>query len=124
MKTIYYLFGILPIIFELFKIAQLDKVYLFLNNFKKDIKKDYSEWNFNQKTYNIFMSLYLLWVILGLFTSNWILFLFIILISLIPTKTKLMLLIDGIVSFLILTFIIVNTFHLHIDLQQLLLNIF
>lgn len=64
----------------------------------------------------IFEAIYLVFLLIGLITSQWLLFLLIILISFIPKKAAWWIKIDSALSIIIAFAIIFNKFHLHIDL--------
>jgi hypothetical protein len=62
------------------------------------------------------MLLYFIWSFVGIFTSQWVLFLLLILLGFIPLKRfKAWMKIDAAISIAILMLIILNKYHLHID---------
>lgn len=65
---------------------------------------------------------YVLWAFCGLFTDQWPLFMLIIIMGMIPKPYAFIRMIDAIVSAAVLTFMILNVYHLHIDLQGLLIE--
>lgn len=64
----------------------------------------------------IFNYLYILWVFVGTFTSQWLMFLVIFLLSFLSKNNKYIRVIDSVITFLILLFIVLNKFHLHIQI--------
>ena len=59
--------------------------------------------------------LYLIWACIGMFSSQWIIFLALMLMSLFPKTNVLMRKIDATICILILFFLLVNYFHLDWD---------
>ena len=114
MTTLFYLFGILAILWEFAVLTDTNKIHYFLGN--KEKNKD----NDNYTNLSFLMLGYFLWAIVGLFSSQWILFLVLIVLSIIPTKHIVLRWIDSLLSLLILLFILINKFHLHIDILSLL----
>jgi hypothetical protein len=116
MKTFYYFLGIAPIIWELLSIMELHKVHAFCMEYKlMNKRKEKYVMSSTQHTFTLFMSMYVVWGIAGLFSSQWFLFLLLLLISLIPKKVIFIRLLDACISFALLLFIILNRFHFHID---------
>jgi len=117
MKYLFYLIGIFPILWEMINIFDFEKVY----NYKRKLRKikDSDVLSSDQKLLLIFMLLYIVWMLIGLFTFNWILFLILFLSTLIPKKNKFLMLLDSVISLIILLFIILNAFHFNIDLWYL-----
>lgn len=116
MKTIYYFIGIIPIIWELLSIMELHKVHTFCMEYKMLSKrKDKFVMSSTQNAFTFFMMCYVIWAIAGLFSSQWPLFLMLLLISFIPKKFIFMRLLDACLSLGLLLFIIINRFHFHID---------
>ncbi len=73
----------------------------------------------------VFMHLfYLTWLFFGLFSSlNWPIFLFLLLESFIPKRIFLLRFADGVISFSLLMFALINAFHLHINMFAFLTTI-
>ncbi len=121
MRHIYYFMAIFPILWELYTLQNILKVHNFSKKFKKDAKdKKFDEWTDSQKALSIFMIGYLVWAFIGLFSSQWILFLFIFVISFIPKVNITIRWIDSFISVLVFLFILLNTYHFHIDIIKLL----
>ena len=116
MKTFYYYIGIAPIIWELLSIMEIHKVHAFCTEYKLKAKR--KEKHVMSSTENLFtwlMFCYVVWAIVGLFTSQWFLFILLLLISFIPKKMIFIRLLDACISFALLLFIVLNRFHFHID---------
>jgi hypothetical protein len=84
----------------------------------KDVNKEYFLWKnggFLIKL-SLFNMFYFIYVFVGIFTSQWWLFLTIIAMSFIPKKKPLARKIDAIVTMAILLFILINKYYLHINI--------
>lgn len=66
--------------------------------------------------------IYLIWALIGLTTSQMPIFLVFLLISAIPKKKVLMYKIDGYISILLLIFILINKYQLHINFTKMLIR--
>lgn len=107
----FYSFTIIAIVWEI-KMLSKSK----FNNFKKNVENH----NINKDTL-FFMLLYMLWTFIGLISSQWIIFLFIILLGLINNITGIgkyyyYNVLDSILTIAALLFMLINKYHLHIDL--------
>jgi hypothetical protein len=122
MTSLFYLMAILPIALELSVLVRPRKHV----NFKKRVLAP----GYKMDTKGaIFVGVYLYyfgWCLIGLASSQWLLFLALILLSLIATlinKVKSIELvwtfIDALLSLVILIFILINKFHLHISMADL-----
>lgn len=112
MGHIFYFMAIFAIVFEL-QVLFNTRGYLefveSINNKEKDKKPD-----FKQSTFILLSFFYLIWGFTGLMTSQWVLFLVLIILSFIPKgKGTILRKIDAILSFVILMFILLNKYHLH-----------
>ncbi len=121
METLFYLIAVLPIIWELITITQPKKVHSFIDGVrhKTENKIPIEKFSEKEKSFIILQFAYIAWIIVGLFTFNWIIFLTIILISLIPKRNLILRWLDGFITLLLLLFIVINQSHLHIDLFEL-----
>lgn len=128
MIHIFYLLSILPILFEISNVLHTRRYYSFSTAFKAKLKSNADwDWEDLNKTEQAFSALtigYILWLFVGMFTSQWLIFLFIFLISYIPKKHIIVYFIDSLVSAIALLFIVLNAYHFKIDMWQLLLDQF
>ncbi len=115
MKTAYYIIGIAPIIWEILSIMNLHEVHAFCREYEL-VSKSKKPLNSTQNTFTFLMMLYVIWAIIGLFTSQWPLFILLLLVSFIPKKHVMVRLLDATISVSILIFIILNRFHFHINI--------
>lgn len=117
MGYIFYPFAILAILYEITCVFNPGKII----SAKKDVKsKKWDEMKDNYQVLSVLMPLYCLWTMVGLFTSQWLLFLVIIGLSLIPKKDiKLFIFIDAVLSLFLLLFIVINKFHLHYSMTDI-----
>jgi hypothetical protein len=121
MTTLFFLLGIFPMMWELSVMVDIDRSFNIVTKIRT-LKKGDPQYIKILKDYSLFiilMVLYCLWTFIGLATSQWPLFLLVILISLIPKKIKWLFWLDAMISFCILLFILLNKFHFHVDVLHL-----
>jgi len=122
MIYIFYLFSALAILWEFTQITSPHKMHEVSKRIKKAGKEGtVDDLPSNYKILFFLMLGYFIWAIMGLFTAQWPIFLFLIFISLIPKKYILHRWVDSFVSLMLILFAMINTFHLHIDLTSLIL---
>lgn len=135
LENIFYLLIVFPLIYELTVLCETQSVI----NYKKRKKERENQQKeqllttnshgtstisvekkssaFIDLLFNLFSLGYAIWTILGLFTSEWVLFLIILLLAVtIPSSwryNKTLLKIDALLSFIILLFAVINHMHLH-----------
>ena len=123
MTHIFYLLTASLLMYELFALMNAKRLLDYSNKVRlaqKEKKKlDLSD---NEKALNAFNLFYFAMLVAGLLSSQWIVFLFILLISFIPKRYVIVRYIDTIISIAALIFILVNKYHLHIDLFNLIFN--
>lgn len=114
MTHIFYLFGILAIIWEAVTFRVPSRIINFQNRLKS---KKFT----NFDTLLMFFGItYVIWMFVGLLTSQWWSFLALVVLSLIPKgNRKWLISIDGFISLIILLFILINKYHLHIKLTDI-----
>jgi hypothetical protein len=121
MTHIFYIGLIIFIIYEVYSFLNEEKINTRLTEYKdlsKDVNKEYFLWKnggFLIKL-SLFNMFYFIYVFVGIFSSQWLLFLAILLLSLIPKKTVAVRRIDSVLTIIILLFILINKYHLHINL--------
>lgn len=124
MTTLFYLFAVLFLVHEIFVLCMQKSLFnefkiIWRRNKKENLKaEDYSG---TVKAYLFISLIYMLYCFAGLLTSQYPLFLLMILIALIPKKFLILRYIDSFASIAILLFIILNKFHFHIDIANLIL---
>ncbi len=113
-KLLFYSWGILAIMYEMMVLSSPVKITTFNKNRKTKNSKDYTGW---ENAFVILILFYIIWCCIGLFTSQWLLFIVIICLGFIPKRNIAFLIwIDSLISLLILVFIFINSFHLHLNL--------
>lgn len=131
MEHLFYLMVILCFLFELSKIANATDIYKFItmnNEYKENTGKtlEYSSWTQREKNYYSTSCIYLSVCILGLFSSQWIVFLAIflqtIIMVIISYRHPILIKVDSAISALLLLFICLNKYHIHLDLFNLIFN--
>ena len=88
----------------------------------KNEGKDKTEYNDTENAYLICAFMYWIWLFTGFFTSQWIIFIFLLLIGFITPKHYIFRCMNGIISSITILFIILNVYHLDINVYQLLVN--
>lgn len=118
MSSIFYLPAFIAIMWELlYGVMSASKTQKFIKEMKG---KKLNEYNSSQKSLAMCMLLYFIWTLVGIISSQWIIFILIILISiLIPKKIIFIRVIDSLVTLFLLVFMLLNKFHFHIDVWQL-----
>lgn len=116
MIHIFYILALFPIMWEIIVSSSPRKVSNFVKEFK-GLSMDES--TSEQKTLANFMLVYLIWNIIGLFTGQWMLFIIILGLGIIPKNNVFLTFINGFVSLCILVFMLINQYHLHIDLFKM-----
>lgn len=127
MITLFYLFGVLAIVWELHALKNIRKVHkkaLSMNERIKSGTYKKEEFTSNENTLLVLMSFYFMWAIVGLFTFNWVAFLVLLGLSLIPKKHVVIRFLDALLSLLVLLFIVINHYHLRIDLLDVIISLF
>ena len=122
MKTLFYLLSFIPLLSEL-------NVFVNTNEYKKerdawiqDSKdKKYDEWSSQSKYMAIIHLIYMAWLLIGLLSFQWLAFVAILILTLIPKKRIWYMKIDSFLTVLIIIFIILNHFHFRLDLLDLLI---
>jgi hypothetical protein len=113
MKTLFYLMALWPIMYEILSLTDTLKI----NMIRADLKKKQPEEKYTtMESFVAFGNLfYLIWSFVGLFTFQWPVFLLLIGMGLIPKTSNLTICrIDAFISLMVLIFLIVNSYHLHL----------
>lgn len=133
MKVFYYFFTVFALLYEFYVLLNPKRCLSFKTNLMqtlKENKKAKEEGRIEKKLTSEQISmlllnlLYFIWVITGLMSFNWLLFLTIFIISLIPKKHFLQYIFDSIITISILLFALLNTFHFKIELFSYVLSLF
>jgi hypothetical protein len=125
MKHVFYFFAIFAILYEAMVLTSPRKFVAA----KKDIKgKKIDDYTTNQIAYVLFNFFYLAWTMVGLFSTQWMVFVVLLIISTISGLTArfrspVLYSIDALISFSILLFMMINVYHLHIDLPSLIFGL-
>lgn len=117
MTHIFYFLLTIPLLYELYIMNNPRKFNNFKTNFiNRDKSKKLTD---NQALFVLVTLTYLLLTLLGLFSFQWILFLVILLMSLMPKKYSIIICLDAFITVTILLFIIINKYHLHINITDI-----
>jgi len=107
MENIFYSLAVLAMLYEITKFQDLEEYKKYIDN-RNIVKLD------SHKTLDQLELCYGIWLLIGLFTSQWILFSCIIVLGIIKKNTITWIKYDAIISFILLALIVINKFHLHI----------
>ena len=116
MTHIFYFFAIFALLYELLVLTDTKNASKFLIDLtnKLKIKEDLAT---KEEAFSIFMLGYTIWNFIGLFSSQWVLFLILLLLSIFSFKKyPFLLFIDALISFGLILFIILNKYHFHINI--------
>jgi uncharacterized membrane protein len=120
LKILFYLPAVLAIAWEMCNITETREIRDFLQRVKEKNKEKKASGK--QLLCTILILLYAAWCFVGLFSSQWVLFSLIIILGFIPKELIWWRKIDAVLSFLILIFIVINAFHLHINLLNFIIH--
>lgn len=125
MKHLFYFIAIIPIIWEIFVFVNPKKVATFISILREKSKYNLTEKNYTntEKAFSILNLGYMVWTIAGLFSSQWVLFIFLTILGIMPKKHYITIWIDSLISLGLLIFIILNVYHLHIDVYAWMLDL-
>jgi hypothetical protein len=121
MKTLFYILAIFPLIYEFIIILNIKKSHHFINNV---LEKGVSEMNEKEKNFTILNFLYFIWNMIGMLSSSWLMFSLMFILALIPQKNIYIRFLDSFLTSLILIFVLINYFHLNINISEYFLSFF
>lgn len=119
MEFLFYIWATIALIWEMMAFSSSKKVASFKANMIKASEND-TEKTDSMKAYSLFSILYFMWSLVGLFTSQYLIFLILILIAFLPKKKAWTIRLDALVSIILLLLVIMNKYHWHIDFTQVL----
>lgn len=121
MSNIFYFFSIIAIIWEIMVVRNPIRISKFIDTYNN---KEMDGLTKKQKNLSFCMLGYLIWCILGMFTSQWVIFLLLLILGLFPKKLPILTFINGLISLFLLVFVVLNVYHLHLDLVSIIRNWF
>lgn len=83
-------------------------------------KVEFNDMETNQKALGVLMLMYTIWIFIGLMTNQWVVYVVILLLSIIPKKWIVIRFIDALCTLLLLLFAMLNEYHFQINLIELL----
>ena len=117
----FFIFVELIVLFSQKNIHSAGKRLKKLNKEKKG-KLSLDEIGASMTLYQSIGIIYLIYCLVGLMSSQWVLFALIILLAFIPKRWLWWRYVDSIVTLLILAFILLNKYHFHIDMFHLIIK--
>lgn len=121
MTNLFYFLIFFAIAFEGMSLSSPKRVHAFSN---KAVKVKYPEMTSTQKSFLWCQLCYTTWCFIGLFTFQWPIFLVIIITSFIPKKHWILRMIDAGITLCLLFFILINKYHLNINIWEFISNRF
>lgn len=119
MKHIFYFTAFAPILWELLVIFETKKVRRFWDRM---IAKKNEGYNTNENAVSFLTFAYYVWIFVGFFTVQWPVFGLLLILAFFPKKFIPILFIDAVLSFSLLIFVVLNSYHLHIDVSGIFLQ--
>lgn len=116
MKHLFYLIGVAPILWEAMGVFDPLRFHKFSQSMKKLKGVKFDDYTKTQQYVSMLMLFYMVWIVAGFLSTQWVSFILIFLISLIPKPFVWIRFLDHLITFLLLVFIIINAYHLKIDL--------
>ena len=122
METFYYVFILLAILWESSVIKTPSKVFNFREILKEKTETSgddkINSYTPKQSSYIFWRFLYITWCLVGLFTSQWVLFTFIFMLGIIPKSSVFLTWLDAFLTIGLLFFILLNKYYLHLDIAS------
>ena len=115
MTHVFYAFTFFVILYEISVLQSPNKFQVFVSNFKRKLK-DKEEIDGKDYAFALFNLTYLFWAWVGIFSSQWHLFVILIIIGLIPGKFTWVIFTNALVSLIIVLAIVVSKYHYPISL--------
>lgn len=117
MEHVFYLLVSFFLAFEILSLFAVKKIHASVNKYR-DLS-NVQDMSATFATYYVVNVLYFLTCVIGLISSQWACFLLILALCFIPKRYLTWRIIDGVISILILFFVILNKYHFHIDFDLL-----
>ena len=121
MSNIFYFLGGLAILWEIMVVTSPIKVTKFIKSYED---RDINGLTKTQKNLSYCMLGYIVWCLIGLVSSQWVIFIFLLFLGMFSKKRAILTFITGLLSFLLLIFMLLNVYHFNIDLFSLIKNYF
>lgn len=119
-SLLFYTMTIVAIVYEFCVLTNSKKIFEFSS---KVDEKDAKEMSKNENNYYLLKSLYGLWVIIGIFSSQKLLFILLLILGASSIKqTPRGLFIDSLLSIPLLSLIFLNRFYFHVDVIQYIIH--
>lgn len=117
MEHVFYLLVSFFLASEILSLFAVKKIHASVNKYR-DLS-NVQDMSATFATYYVVNVLYFLTCVIGLISSQWACFLLILALCFIPKRYLTWRIIDGVISILILLFVILNKYHFHIDFDLL-----
>lgn len=123
---LFYMLGIFALIFELAVMSKPHRSWEFILEQKQKAKEKIEEKTEKEKAFAVLQTLYFIWAVMGILTTQWISFLIFVIYSLTIGRMKVMspvlTFLDAFFSFIMILWIILNGVHFKYDLWSIITN--
>ncbi len=124
MKHLFYFMAIAPIMWEAMNLSNIKRTHAFCMGMRNLKGKKYDDYTSSQRAYAVCAMGYIVWNFIGFFTFQWPIFVAFFLFGLIPKTNIYFRWIDSAISICVLFFVVLNTYHLKIDLVPIARGLF
>ena len=114
MKHIFYFAAMFPICWEMYGVTNAKKVCDYVKRMS-GLPKDEKSKDKTYQAYLLMQFFYFAWAMIGLFSSQWFLFLAMFLLAFIPKKIVWLRSVDSLLTLILLMFIVLNAYHFHFN---------
>ena len=121
MVHIFYFLSVLGILWEIMVFSSPIKVTNFIKSYENRHIDGLTK---TQKNLSYCMLGYIVWCLVGLASSQWFIFLILLFLGMFSKKRAILTFITGVLSFLLLIFMLLNVYHFNIDLFSLVKSYF
>lgn len=116
MSHIFYFFILFPMVWEMIVITHPVKITNLVKSFKGLKVEDITP---RQRRLGNYMLGYLIWCFVGLVTNQWVFFLVLVILGLIPKNKPVTTLLNGVLSLATLVLIILNEYQFNVNVYSL-----
>jgi hypothetical protein len=121
MNHVFYFLSVLAILWEIIVVTSPIKVTKFIKSYESRHVDGLTK---TQKNLSYCMLGYIVWCLIGLVSSQWVIFLILLLLGIINKRRPILTFITGLLSVLLLIFMLLNLYHFHIDIFSLIKSYF
>lgn len=121
MRHLFYILGILAVLHELYVLQKAKRVQEVRASMKN---KQFSQMDSTGQAYTVTLLFYGFWKLAGLLSGQWPAFLVMVVVGYLPRPNKFVRLLFAAITLVLLLFVLINHFHLHIHLWPAIRSLF